>query len=235
MSISLGNAASLGGYPLNNMDVSHVLQSGSNRMVVAFFALHGATSYTISTATYNSTNMTQLGFGICPALYSRSIAIYCYYILEASLPAAGTYTCRFKSNAGYAGGVAVYSMSNVAQSAPNTLATAGNSRNPDLTGRYTLADGTKTFGWTPGGSYSHYEQVATYISEVSGGDGDILYLDSTATEINSTNTPDTQTPAQTDTYGTINMTGSTYQWGSRILVAGTGAVVDNAAIMGATF
>jgi hypothetical protein len=193
MAITIGTAASIGAYPLNPVSVSHTLGSSTNRAVIAFFCLHGATSYTITQAKYNNVNMVLAGSGICPALYSRAIAIYAYYLLEANLPAAGTYTCTFQSSAGYAGGLLVLDLAGVVQSAPSYTAT-GNSRNPDLTGAY---------------NYTINAAAST-----------TLILDATSTEINNTNTPDA---GQTDVFGTVNETGSTYCWGSRKFASGAGS------------
>ena len=239
MAIVLGNTASLGAYPQNNMSFSHTLSSGSNRMVIALFILQGNTSYSVSTSTYNSTNMILIGSGISPTLFGRATAVYAYYLPEASLPVAGTYTVVFKATAAYAGAVLVIDLANVVQSAPS-YATSGNSHNPNLSGRY---------------STSITSSAATS-----------LLLDATAWEVgagaNTSNTPDAS-PAQTLRWGPINMTDSfatpadgssrfstgagsqTMGWTPAVTyssyeqlvlsiddIGGSAAAADNAAIMG---
>jgi hypothetical protein len=132
VAITIGTPAAVGGYAISGVSTSHTIGSGTNRLLLMFFTLQGATAYTPSNVKYNNVAMNLLGSVVCPALYSRSVAVFAYYLLEANLPAAGTYTANAQVNAGYSGGFYVIDLANCTQSAPSFV-TGGNSNNPGFT------------------------------------------------------------------------------------------------------
>lgn len=105
---------------------SHVLGSGSNRAVVVGVALEDTNSADLTaTVRFNNVVMTAIGSPVTVGS-GTLLRAQLYYLLESSLPAAGTYTVSV-SFAGSVNGVTVgaISLTGVAQQSPE--ATASNS------------------------------------------------------------------------------------------------------------
>lgn len=107
--------------------VNHTIGSGANRVLIVFVGIELGVTYTADTTvcTYNGVTMTRMTeFG------SGSFRIAPFYLLEASLPATGTYSVSVTVPTGSAPSgtntgvmVGAVSRANAAQSAPEILGT----------------------------------------------------------------------------------------------------------------
>lgn len=132
---SASNATNgLGGTSPLSTTVSHTIGGGSNRLVVVACEArsNAATTLAFTTVTYNGTNMTQAA--TIPDVGIRNRASI-YYLLDSSLPAAGTYNVVVTASTtvgslGLQVAAAVYSFTGAKQSAQ-----------PDATNTYTDVTG----------------------------------------------------------------------------------------------
>ncbi len=92
--------------------VSLTIGGGSNRVVVALVSMRFAQS--VSAITFNGVAMSLAKVQDDTTTFKT----YIYYLLEANLPSAGTYTLSVTPSAATWGGIACLSLSGVKQSAP---------------------------------------------------------------------------------------------------------------------
>lgn len=97
------------------VSVTHTLASGSNRIALAFVALQ---TNSVTGVTYGGVAMTQLG-----TVNNGTEKLYVYYLLESSMPANGSKTVTATFNSSSGGGISVFTLQNVKQSAPSTPVT----------------------------------------------------------------------------------------------------------------
>lgn len=100
--------------------VSLTIGSGSNRMVIALIGIDNNGGFS-PTPTFNGQTMTLAGTANNGILY-----VYIYYILEANLPAAGSYILSIDPVTAGSGGIWCVSLSGVAQQAPEATGTGNN-------------------------------------------------------------------------------------------------------------
>lgn len=135
MAITVGNVASMS---LNNSIItgattlSHVLPAGRNRLLLAFWNENNATGITLE---HNGAAMTLL-FSQAGQLAGRSVN--CYYLLESSLPAAGTYNVTPKGTGRAYGQLGVISVSEVSQVVADLVTSNTNTGNGQNTAARTF-------------------------------------------------------------------------------------------------
>ena len=104
-------------YPQTTVSVSHTVGGGSDRIVLAFVEGLGGGSHPFDVFTYDGVAMTQLD-QLVGAVFGATSTITVWYMLEADLPAAGTYDFDYRTSGAYASIASVISYSGVTQAAP---------------------------------------------------------------------------------------------------------------------
>ena len=137
----------------NSVTLAHTLGSGSNRIVLLLITGTGPdnASITLSTVTYNGVAATQL------TNVRNNIGTWylyaVYYVLESSLPAAGTYNAVVTGGSGqYTMDVAVISLSGANQGAPTAASNSAGGVNTISTNIVTTADDS----WVVDNLYAYY-------------------------------------------------------------------------------
>lgn len=127
-----------GGYPQNTITIAHTLSaaSGTDRIVFGCVTAVGSPTHTVQQFTYNSVNMTLLQQVVSPAIFGRVVTTTVYYLLDAALPAAGTYNFEYRLSSAYGSSASVCCYTGVRQVVP-PFATGGDAGNPALSGLFT--------------------------------------------------------------------------------------------------
>lgn len=115
----------------SSFNLSHTLGSGSNRIVLATYTQENNSS-SCSSITYNGSNMTKVG-----TVTNGANSAEIWYILEASLPSAGTYTVAFTCTGLQSWTVSAISLFGAAQTAPEASASNTNTANASITSSIT--------------------------------------------------------------------------------------------------
>lgn len=136
MAVTFDASTSGGGFPGNTVTISgHSLAAGTDRIVLACIEILGPTAPRFFDVgpNYNGTAMAFL-FEASQAYYGRFVTMSIFYLLDASLPGAGTYSMEYSTGGGpYGSTASVLSYQGVNQVAPPFDSGVGFS-NPSFTG-----------------------------------------------------------------------------------------------------
>lgn len=137
MAVAFDSVANGGGYPQITQNISgHSLAAGSgNRIVLGVVETIGPGPHNFDIANYNGVAMTQLT-QIGGSIFGRLSNITVFYMLEADLPGAGTYTFQYRCSGAYGSLGAVVSYTGVEQNAPPFSESSDSENNPPITTPY---------------------------------------------------------------------------------------------------
>ena len=129
--------------------VSLTIGGGSNRLIVAFVPMYG--SVAPSVVNFDGSAMT-----LATSKVEGSYRAYIYYMLESSLPSAGTYNLSVTPSTSARGGIFCLSLTGVAQQPPEAIATGSSATAQSSWSRSitTLTDGAWVFDCNTGNDRS---------------------------------------------------------------------------------
>ena len=133
---------------------SHTIGGGSNRLLVVLIGIEAPLgNTTINDVTYDSVSMTSAVQNLTGTSFHMRTAVY--YILDADLPSAGTYTVSITASLAQNIQAGVISITGAAQQAPEATANSGDGQSGDdwiETQITTLTDGAWIFDVVGSGS-----------------------------------------------------------------------------------
>jgi hypothetical protein len=154
----------------NPLTFTHTIGGGTNRLLVVGISAECDVSVSVSSVTYNGQGLTKAASAVADT--STVGVAELWYLLEADLPSAGTYTVAVNTSGYAVKSVGAVSFEGVAQQAPEATNTSTNvGPNSISTSITTLTDGAwvvdvvvdgNASAFTPdGGQTEQYDEVAS--------------------------------------------------------------------------